>query len=303
VGDRRPARVPAEPSAARRDRESHHAGLCEAESRLVARLRAIGQGAPDFFATVSHELRTPLTSIAGYVEMLGEEQAGPLTPAQAAMLEAAGRNTTRLRQVVEDLLTALQIESGTFRTTRQPVNLVEVAAAAIEALRPAAAALGIALRLDSPRTSATVAGDPGQLGRLVMTLLSHAVRFSPAARRITVGTGASDGLATLTVRDTGTGIPAGQQPVPGTGAIQATAGRPVPGTELGLAVARVIVANHGGELAVHSQEGRGTMVTVCIPLLAASAAGETARTGGQSPPGSPPAGGGPPGARPGQGTG
>jgi len=298
VGDGRPARAPAEPAAAR----PHRARLGEAENRLVARLQAIGQRAPDFFTTVSHELRTPLTSIAGYVEMLGEEQAGPLTSTQAAMLEAAGRNTARLRQVVEDLLTALQIESGTFRTTRRPVNLVEVAATAIEALRPDAAARGTALRLDGPGRPATVAGDPGQLGRLVMTLLSHAVRFTPAGGLITVGTYASGGLATLTVRDAGTGIPDGQQPVPGPRAIEVSAAAR-PGTGLGLVIARVIVANHGGELAVHSHEGRGTTVTVCIPLLAAPAAAEPAQTDGQLPPGSPPAGGGPSGARPGQSTG
>lgn len=274
-------------TAAWRDRESHRARFCEAENHLVAKLREIDQGRPDLLATVSHELRTPLTIIAGYVEMLCDEAVGQLTPAQATMLEALDRNVSQLRHVIEDVLTLSKIESGTFRTTRRPVNLVEVLAAAITALRPVAAARGITLRLDSPGGQVVVAGDPGQLGRLVMNLLSNAVKFTPGGGRITAGAGANGALATLTVRDTGIGIPASQQPVLGTRFFRASnaAGQRVQGTGVGLVVARAIVANHGGELAVRSVEGRGTTVAVRIPLLAAQGGGEPAQGGEEQPPG------------------
>jgi signal transduction histidine kinase len=219
---------------------------------------------------MSHELRTPLTSIAGYVEMLRDGQVGPLTPAQAAVLEAVDRNTVRLRQAIEDVLALSKIESGTFRTAREPVSLTEVAAAAVEALRPVAAARGIALRLHSPGRPVTVAGDPGQLGRLVMNLLSNAVTFTPGGGRITAGVEGTGTLATLTVRDTGIGIPAGQQALAqGPCGDLAPAAEPVRGTELGLVMARTIAANHGGELSVRSPEGGGTTITVRIPLLPA----------------------------------
>ncbi len=305
MGDGLPTGAPVETAAARRDREWHRARLCEAENHVVAKLRAVGQGGPGFLATVSHELRTPLTSIAGYVELLREEQVGPLTPAQAAMLAAVDRNTARLRHVIEDALTVSEIESGTFRTTRQPVNLVEVVAVAIEALRPVAAARRITLRLDSPGGPVIVAGDPGQLGRLVMNLLSNAVKFTPGDGRISAGAEASGGQAMLTVRDTGIGIPAGQQPVLGTRFFRVSnaAGLSVPGTGVGLAIARAIVANHGGELAVRSVEGRGTTVTVRIPLLAAQGGGEPAQGGAELLPGGQAAGEGQRGAKPGHGTG
>jgi two-component system, OmpR family, phosphate regulon sensor histidine kinase PhoR len=305
VGNGLPAGAPVEPTAARRDRELHRARLCEAENHLVATLRAIDQGKPDFLATVSHELRTPLTSIAGYVEILREEQVGPLTSAQATMLEAVDRNTARLRHVIEDVLTLSKIESGTFRTTRQPVNLVAVVAAGIKALRPVAAARGITLRPHSPGGPVIVAGDLGQLGRLVMNLLSNAVKFTPGGGRITAGADANDAVAALTVRDTGIGISAGLQPVLGTRFLRASnpAGRAVPGTGLGLVVARAIVANHGGELAVRSSEGRGTTVTVRIPLLAAQGGGEPAQGGEELPPGRQAAGEGHHGTKPGQVTG
>ena len=305
MGDGLSTGAPVEAAAARRDRERHGARLCEAENHMVAKLRAAGQGRPGFLATIAHELRTPLTSIAGYVEMLREGHGGPLTPAQAAMLETVDRNTARLRHAIEDVLTLSKIESGTFRTTRQPVNLVEVAAAAISELRPVAAARDITLRLDNPGGPVVVAGDPGQLGRLVMNLLSNAVKFTPGGGRISARAEASGGQAMLTVRDTGTGIPAGQQPVLGTRFFRVpnAAGQLAPGPGLGLAIARTIVANHGGEMAVRSVEGRGTTVTVRIPMAAAQGDGEPAQGGAEPLPGGQAAGEGHRGTRPGHGTG
>src|SRR5207248_5976248 len=87
----------------------HQARLFEAENRLVGELRAVDQAKSDFLATVSHELRTPLTSIAGYVEILRDAEAGPLTPAQQQMLETVDRNAARLRHLIEDVLTLSKI--------------------------------------------------------------------------------------------------------------------------------------------------------------------------------------------------
>jgi two-component system phosphate regulon sensor histidine kinase PhoR len=104
-------------------RALHHARQFEAENRLVDELKALDQRKSTFIATVSHELRTPLTSIAGYTEILAGAEAGPLTAKQKRMLGTISRNATRLRNLIEDLLTLSKIESGTFRTTMQAVNL------------------------------------------------------------------------------------------------------------------------------------------------------------------------------------
>jgi signal transduction histidine kinase/CHASE3 domain sensor protein len=252
-------------------RALHHARLYEAENRLVDELRAVDQAKSDFLATVSHELRTPLTSIAGYIEILRERDAGPLTSVQEKMLGTVERNTARLRHLIEDVLTLSKIESGAFKTTRQPVNLTDVAAAAVTALQPAAVAKGVSVTAEHLDSRLIVGGDPGQLDRLMINLFSNAVKFTPEGGRVRVSAGSQGLMAVLTVGDSGIGIPQSEQKALFTRFFRASNAvhHSIPGTGLGLAIVRTIVANHGGELAVKSSEGEGTTVTVRIPLLAA----------------------------------
>jgi signal transduction histidine kinase len=251
----------------------HHARLYEAQNRLISELKTADQTKPDLLATLSHELRTPLTSIAGYIEILRDLDAGPLTAAQARMLETVNRSTARLRHVVEDVLTLSRIESGAFRTVMMRVDLADVITAAVAALRPAAARKEVSLFLSypGPDSNLLVAGDPGQLDRVLVTLLSNAVKFTPAYGEVHVSARAEGPRLVVGVRDTGLGIPASEQADLFTRFFRApnAVGRSVPGAGLGLAIAAAIIGNHGGEIALESREGKGTTVTVQIPLLGA----------------------------------
>jgi two-component system phosphate regulon sensor histidine kinase PhoR len=246
-----------------------HARLYEAENRLVDELRGLDQVKSDFLATVSHELRTPLTSIAGYIEILRDHTAGPLTGTQEQMLDSVARNTARLRHLIEDALTLSKIESGAFTSVMRPVSLAEIAAADASALQPAAAAKGVTLTWKDSDHALMVSGDSAQLDRLVMNLLSNAVKFTPAGGSVSIGTGCDGGRAVLWVSDTGIGIPERDQKELFTRFFRASNAveESIPGTGLGLAIVRTIVANHHGDLDVMSLEGRGTTVTVRIPLL------------------------------------
>ncbi len=248
----------------------HHARLYEAENHLVDELRAVDQVKSDFLATVSHELRTPLTSIAGYIEILRDSAAGPLTPAQDRMLDSVDRNTARLRHLIEDVLTLSKIESGAFTSTMRPVSLAEIVAADVTALQPVAAAKGVTLTRQDSDHSLMISGDSGQLDRLVMNVLSNAVKFTPEGGTVRVGTGCDGDLAVLRVSDTGIGIPERDRKELFTRFFRASNAmeESIPGTGLGLAIVRTIVANHHGDLDVASLEGKGTTVTVRIPLLA-----------------------------------
>ena len=258
-----------------------HARVHEDENSLVERRKTLNQTKSDFFATVSHEFRTPLTSIEGYVEMLRDQDAGQTTAAQERMLETIDRNATRLRNLIEDLFTLTKIESGTSQSVPRPVNLLDIVRDAAQVVQPMVTSTGLTLTVTCPDGSLAVNGDVSQLDRVVMNLLSNAAKFTSPGGRIRV-TAARDGdAAVISVSDTGIGIPDKDKDALFSRFFRASNAvrRSIPGTGLGLTIVGTIVAEHGGEVAVHSTEGVGTTVTVRLPLLLASAlAGERAKS-------------------------
>ena len=246
----------------------NHARLYEAENHLVAELKALDRAKSDFLATVSHEFRTPLTSIAGYVELLRDAEAGPVNSAQDTMLDTIGRNAIRLRNLIEDLLTLSRMEAGSFKTVTQKVNLADIVSSAVMAIRPVAENAGLTLTSDATARFLIVDGDADQLDRVLMNLLANAVKFTPEGGHVDVSARGSGGTAAVTVRDTGIGIPEGDKKALFTRFFRASnvVERSIPGTGLGLTIVRTIITNHGGEMDLESREGHGTAVTVRIPL-------------------------------------
>jgi two-component system phosphate regulon sensor histidine kinase PhoR len=250
-----------------------HGRLYETENGLVEQLKRLNQAKSDFFATVSHELRAPLTSIEGYLEMLRDEDAGPVSAAQERMLETIGRNAIRLRNLIEDLFMLSKIESGGAQTVLRPVNLVDVVRDAAQVLLPSVAGTGLTMTVTCPDESLVVNGDGSQLDRVVMNLLSNAAKFTPPGGRISL-TAARDGdTAVMSVGDTGIGIPEKDKDALFGRFFRASNAvrRSIPGTGLGLAIVSSIIAEHGGEVTVQSAEGVGTTFRVRLPLLPADA--------------------------------
>jgi two-component system phosphate regulon sensor histidine kinase PhoR len=249
----------------------NHARLYEKENHLVAELKSLDRAKSDFLATVSHELRTPLTSIAGYVEMIREQDAGPVTAEQDRMLETVDRNATRLRNQIEDVLTMSKIESGAFKTVLQPVNLAELITAAVAALQPVAAGEQVTLTSPGPGDGLIVNGDASQLDRVLINLISNAVKFTPKGGAICLTADRAGKVAVVSVRDTGIGIPEQDKKALFTRFFRASnaVDQAIPGTGLGLTIVRKIISNHRGEIELQSQEGQGTTVTLRIPLAAA----------------------------------
>jgi signal transduction histidine kinase len=266
-----PAEVDAvESVAADLGRALNHARLYEAENRLVEDLKALDLAKSSFFATVSHELRAPLTTIEGYVEMLGDQEGGPVTPQQRQMLEAIDRSTVRLRNLIEDVFTLAKLETGAFSTVLRPLDLHDIVRAAADAVRPSVIAGELTLTVTEGTDGLMVDGDASQLERMMINLLSNAVKFTPRGGRIEVTALADGESAVLRVRDTGIGIPVTDQKELFNRFFRASnaTGRRIPGSGLGLAIVRMIVVNHGGDVELESSEGAGTTVTVRFPLLA-----------------------------------
>ncbi len=184
-----------------------HARLYEGEERLVAELESLGQAKASFLASASHDLRTPLTSIIGYVELLADQEAGPIRPAQAKMLDGVDRNARRLKTMIEDMLTISKIELGAFTSRLQPLDLGRLLPPAADVIKPSAGAGGLSFQVSCPDHPVMVDGDPEQLDRLLVNLLSNAVKYTPRGGSVALALNSADSSAVLSVADTGIGIP------------------------------------------------------------------------------------------------
>jgi len=224
----------------------------------------------EFVGMISHELRTPLSSILGYLELLRDEEDGPLTPEQTQYLDVAERNAQRLLRLVGDLLFTAQVEAGRFPIVHQSTELEAVLRAAAQTFEPVAAAASVRLRVVMDESLSTVVrGDATRLGQAVDNLLSNAVKFSPAGGQVTLSLVAHDERATITVRDTGIGIPDTELDQLTTRFFRASTATSasVPGIGLGLAITKAIVVAHRGRLDVTSEVGIGTAFTVDLPTV------------------------------------
>jgi two-component system, OmpR family, phosphate regulon sensor histidine kinase PhoR len=255
-------------------RALEHARLYEGEERLVAELKSLDQAKSSFLAAASHDVRTPLTSIIGYVELMSDGDAGPVSPHQAKMLDAVNRNARRLKTMVEDMLTVSKIELGAFTSRLCPLDLTGVVRAAADEIRPSAATGGLAFGVDCPDHALVVDGDAEQLDRVLANLLSNAVKYTPKGGSVTLTVQGAADCAVLTVADTGIGIPEADQAALFTRFFRASNAveAAIQGSGLGLSIVRTIVTNHHGDLSIESAQDQGTAVTVRIPLHGRAAA-------------------------------
>ena len=242
----------------RRARES-----IEEQNRSLRELNAMKN---DFVATVSHELRTPLTSIVSFASLLAEEQPG-LPADRAEYLSIIQRNADRLIGLVGDLLLIAGVEFGTLEIDRHPFRIATLARAAAGSIGPEAAKRSVALELDLDPDPAPVIADEGRIEQVLANLLSNALKFTPSGGTVTVRTRRMPGAWSVSVADTGIGIPQAELAQLFERFFRGSNTRPDqhPGSGLGLAICHAIVGLHGGTLDVSSEEGRGTCVTVRLP--------------------------------------
>jgi two-component system phosphate regulon sensor histidine kinase PhoR len=222
----------------------------------------------DFVANASHELRTPLTAVIGYAESLQDEG---LDPKLAGKFLATIRSQAeRMYRIIEDLMSLSRIEADRFVTPTDEVDLGAIMHGAIQAMRGHAQACGCVLHLDLQEDLPAIVGDFAQIGQLVDNLLSNAVRYGCATPDCDIRLAATteQGFVRLDVSDTGPGIPRHHLPFITRRfyRVDAARSRDGGGTGLGLAIVKHIVERHRGTLAIDSEEGKGTTVTVRLPL-------------------------------------
>ncbi|HEY7047298.1 MAG TPA: ATP-binding protein [Jatrophihabitantaceae bacterium] len=237
----------------------------------VTERRASERLKDDFVALVSHELRTPLSSIIGYLEVIFDDDTGPLTPRQRQFLEVVDRNARRQLRLVSDLLFVSQVDAGRVRLDIDEVDLTALAKASIEAAQPRAKAAGVTLQLRADDATMLL-GDADRLGQIFDNLLTNAIKFSPAGGQVDVRLSSTVDAVEVEVSDSGIGIAEVDQQRLFTRFFRAATAtdRAIPGIGLGLTIVKAIVDAHRGTVSVTSVEGRGTTFTVSLPRSGAA---------------------------------
>lgn len=240
-------------------------------SRILKRNREqeqkLEQMRREFITNVSHELRSPLQLLEGYTEaILDDVPKDEATRRQ--YLETILDETLRLKRLVNDLLDITRIDEGKFVLSRRPLSLATLGQHLEKKFRPLAEEKGITLQVDIPADLPSVDADEDRLKQVFSNLLENALRHTPAGGRITLqARREASGEIQLEVRDTGEGIPPEDLPYIWERFYKvdkARTGRQ--GTGLGLAIVKRLVEAHGGQVAVQSTLGQGSVFTVTLPV-------------------------------------
>ena len=218
----------------------------------------------DIVAEMVHELRTPLSALSAAAHLLQRDE---LDDAQRIKIRRTILNEVqRLNEMTTNFLELSRLESGRVRFTREPVHLEGLVLETLEILRPQAVNAGITLSTEFDHTLTPVHGDRNQLKRLLLNLITNAIKYNCEDGSICVSLHRIDDGVSISVSDSGRGIPEVSLPqmfdrffrVPDEEGL-------IAGTGLGLAIAKKIVDNHGGTISIESTLGEGSTFTVWLP--------------------------------------
>ena len=218
----------------------------------------------EFIAAVSHELRTPLAVIMGLAELLKEEE---LSPSAKESVELILESAFRLKTMVDNLLDTSRLEAGRFEVAKRPVNLRPLLLELAKSFGGVARLSGVSFKVEVEELPPLEA-DPDRVVQVVGNLLSNAFKFTPPGGEVVLRAHVDAQNLLLEVADTGPGIPKEELPKLFQRFVRAenARARGVSGTGLGLFISRHIVEAHGGRIEVESEEGRGSLFRVILPL-------------------------------------
>lgn len=233
----------------------------------VTGLKELENVKSDFLAAVSHEFKTPLTSIMMATSMLEDGSLGGLSPDQVETLRTIQMDGERLLGLVNELLELMRIESGNQIYTITPNDIGAIVAVSLSDFSDNARRRGIELIDKLPERLPEVAADFEKIRWVMNNLIGNALKCTNAGDTVAVSAGCDGGFVTVSVQDTGIGIPEEYQQRIFDRFVQVKRGAiEVGGTGLGLSIARDIVQSHGGDIRVSSQTGVGSTFTFSLPV-------------------------------------
>ena len=236
--------------------------------KALEKLRELNQLKANFIATISHELRTPLAHLKGYLDLVYDGSLGSLTSEQENALSVMVRAETRLESLIEDLIQFGLAARGELNISVEAVDIGLVIHWIVEQASKKANLKNIALETHLPEDLSFVVCDGEKIGWVVSQLLDNAIKFTPAAGCVAVGVSQRDSSVTITVSDSGIGIPDDRfdeifEPFH---QLDGSSTRRFGGTGLGLALSRRILTAHNTEFVVKSKLGVGSHFAFSLPI-------------------------------------
>jgi signal transduction histidine kinase len=250
--------------------------MAELREREAQRLRQqieqsiqLEQLKADFLKLASHELRGPLSVVRGYISMMEDGTLGAVGENVAPVLPIMRAKLDEMNQLVNEMLETARLEDSALDLKMTRLDLRELIRESVRALEPLAGNRH-QLVVSTPGTPVLVDGDRSRLTMILTNLVHNAIKYSPSGGEVRVACGARDGQAFVSVSDQGVGIAAEDLGRLFTrfGRIVTESTGSIPGTGLGLYLARDLARRHGGDVEVESEPGRGSTFTLDLPLVA-----------------------------------
>ena len=229
-------------------------------------LRRATEAKSQFLANMSHELRTPLNSVIGFTDMMLQGMAGPVSDEQQRQLLMVSDAGRHLLALVNDVLDLSRVENGEVDVDVVEFDMVDEMRAVVESLASTAHERGLALQHECPSTPVIMRSDAVKVRQILLNIVSNAVKFTERGK-VQIACSVSEDEVTVSVTDTGPGIPADE--IPNVFAVfwqHKVGDRAKPeGAGLGLAIARRLSHLLGGGITVSSELGKGSTFTVTLP--------------------------------------
>jgi signal transduction histidine kinase len=249
-----------------------HGAVAIENAKAYRLLENLDRDKSKFLRITAHELRSPVRVTESLLTTLADGYVGPLPPEQADVVRRAQRRLASLHALIDDLLDLAAGKADMAQLERRVVDVRATVAEVADRFQSLAAEKGISLVVERPETPLEVFCDLSDLDRMVVNLVSNAVKYTKRGDvRVTLGEDA--GRVRLQVADTGIGIPHDALPHLFNEFYRASNAKAVEesGTGLGLSIVKQLVQRYGGQIAVASEEGQGTTMTVTLPPASARA--------------------------------
>lgn len=259
-----------------------HADISEQRATQEA-LKLSAKRKDEFLATLAHELRNPLAPLRTGLEIIKRTDLAPDTKRARDMME---RQLLQMVRLIDDLLDVARITQGRLELKRAAIHLQDAIQAGIEGAMPLVDAAGHRLIVEMPEEAIELSGDSTRLAQVVNNLLSNAAKYTPQGGSITLRTFRTNGTVTISISDSGLGIPSDmlESIFDMFGQVNQTLDRSQGGLGIGLAIVRKIVEMHGGDVRAESAGvGKGSTFTVHLPVLKRSSMSATNHPPMESP--------------------